>query len=265
MRHTQKPRKLTEKIRTELKRIEKENDVQILYAVESGSRAWGFASTDSDWDVRFLYIQNPNWYLSIDDKKDNMEVLLPNDLDFAGWELRKTLKLFRKSNPPLLEWLRSPLIYLEQYSTAEKMRELTKYYFNPKSCTYHYLHMAKGNYRDYLQNDLVRVKKYFYVLRPILACKWIECMGTMAPMEFEKLVNTQVENPELKKEIEKLLERKKSGEELDKEPRIEIINKFVEKEIEYFEKKVEDYNKNLKLETEKLDNLFRETLNEVWK
>ena len=78
---------MTEQIRTELKRIEKENDIQILYAVESGSRAWGFASTDSDWDVRFLYIQNPNWYLSIDDKKDNMEVMLPNDLDFAGWEL----------------------------------------------------------------------------------------------------------------------------------------------------------------------------------
>ena len=256
--------KLTEKIRTELKRIEKEKEIQILYAVESGSRAWGFASTDSDWDVRFLYIQNPDWYLSIDDKKDNMEVMLPNDLDFAGWELRKTLKLFRKSNPPLLEWLRSPLIYLEQYSAAKKMRELTKDYFNPKSCTYHYLHMAKRNYRDYLKSDLVRVKKYFYVLRPILACKWIESNGTMAPMEFQKLVDTQVDNLELKQEIENLLERKKSGEELDKGPRIDVINQFVENQIVHFEKIVKDYDKNFKPETHKLDNLFRETLNEVW-
>ncbi len=255
---------MTEKIITELKQIEKEKDIKILYAVESGSRAWGFASIDSDWDVRFIYIHNLQWYLSIDDKKDNIKITLPNDLDFVGWELRKTLKLFRKSNPPLLEWLRSPLVYLEQYSTAEKMRKLTKYYFNPKSSIYHYLHMAKGNYRDYLQTNLVRLKKYFYVLRPILACKWIESMGTMAPMEFEKLVKTQVENSELKKEIENLIKRKKAGEELDKEPRIEIINDFIETQIEYFENKVKDYNKHFKPETEKLNILFRETLNEVW-
>lgn len=125
MPHAKKDKHLTEQIEIDLKRLEKEKDIKILYAVESGSRAWGFASTDSDWDVRFIYVHRPEWYLSIEDKRDNMEVMLPNDLDFAGWELRKTLKLFRKSNPPLLEWLRSPLIYLEQFSTANQMRELT--------------------------------------------------------------------------------------------------------------------------------------------
>lgn len=256
---------MTEQIEIDLKRLEKEKDIKILYAVESGSRAWGFSSTDSDWDVRFIYVHRPEWYLSIDDKRDNMEIMLPNDLDFAGWELRKTLKLFRKSNPPLLEWLRSPLIYLEQFSTANQMRELTKDYFNPRSCTYHYLQMAEGNYRDYLQTEMVRVKKYFYVLRPILACKWIELTGTMAPMEFQKLVDTQIENQELRREIDNLLERKKSGEELDKEPRIQIINDFVESEIEHFNKVVKDYYKETKPETEKLDNLFRQTLTEIWK
>ncbi len=255
---------MIEKIKNELKRIEEENNIKILYAVESGSRAWGFPSKDSDWDVRFIYIHNKEWYLSIDDKKDSMEFMLPGDLDFAGWELRKTLKLFRKSNPPLLEWLRSPLIYLEQYSTIEKMRELSKDYFNSKSCTYHYLHMARGNYRNYLQNDLVRVKKYFYVLRPILACKWIEEEGTMAPMEFDKLVDTQVNDLELKKEINNLLERKKAGDEFDKEARIEVINEFIEKQIEYFEKRVEDYDKVSQIATAQLDELFRKTLDEVW-
>ncbi len=256
---------MTEQIEIELKRLEQEKNIKILYAVESGSRAWGFASTDSDWDVRFIYIHRPEWYLSIDDKKDNIEEILPNTIDLAGWELRKTLKLFRKSNPPLLEWLRSPLIYLEQFSTANKMRKLTKDYFNPISCTYHYLHMTNGNYRNYLQTEMVKIKKYLYVLRPILACKWIESNNSIAPMEFQKLVDSQIEDTELLKEIKNLLERKMSGEELDKEPRIQIINDFVGSEIEHFNKIVNQYDKKIKPSTDKLDKLFRETLTEVWK
>src|SRR5437870_651522 len=129
-------------IQNELQRIQNQFDVRVLYAVESGSRAWGFESKDSDWDVRYIYIQKPEWYLSIDDKKDNREEILPNQIDLAGWDLRKALKLFRKSNPPMLEWLRSPIIYLEEFSIAAKLRMLTADYFNPKSCLYHYLSMA---------------------------------------------------------------------------------------------------------------------------
>ena len=255
---------MKELIQSELKRIEDENDIKILYAVESGSRAWGFESKDSDWDVRFIYVHHPDWYLSIDEKKDSMEVMLPNDLDFAGWELRKTLKLFRKSNPPLLEWLRSPLIYLEQFSTIEQLRSLSSQFFNSKSCTYHYLHMAEGNYRDYLQSDQVRVKKYFYVLRPVLACKWIESNNSMPPMEFAELLTTQVADEKLKHEINKLLERKMNGEELDIETRIRIINNFLEQEIKHFNEVVTNYEINIKPNTVILDKLFRTTLTEVW-
>lgn len=251
-------------INNELKRLEQEHHIRILYAVESGSRAWGFASQDSDWDVRFIYVHHPDWYLSIDEQKDSMEVMLPNDLDFAGWELRKTLKLFRKSNPPLLEWLRSPMIYLEQYTTTKKMRQLSEAYFNPKSCLYHYLHMARGNFKAYLQGEQVKMKKYFYVLRPVLACKWIEQYNTIAPMEFSKLVESQVDSAELNKAIEKLLERKMSGEELDLAPRIAIIHEFLETEIQRLEKVLEGYDINLKPDTRKLNQLFRSTLDEVW-
>ena len=256
---------MKEQIAIELNRIQEQHDVQILYAVESGSRAWGFASTDSDWDVRFIYIHRPEWYLSIDEKRDNIEEILPNTIDLAGWELRKTLKLFRKSNPPLFEWLKSPLIYLEQYSTTKKLRELTKDFFNPKTCLYHYLHMAQCNFKNYLRTDIVRVKKYFYVLRPILACMWIEQTNTMAPMEFNDLVRTQISDKRLKNEIEKLLIRKQDGEELDKEPKNQMLNDFLEKKIDYFESQVKLYDKELKPDTERLDNLFRSTLNEVWK
>ncbi len=256
---------MKKQIEIELNRIQEQHNIKILYAVESGSRAWGFASIDSDWDVRFIYIHRPEWYLSIDEKRDNMEEILPNAIDLAGWELRKTLKLFRKSNPPLFEWLRSPLIYLEQFSTIDKLRELTKDYFNPKSCVYHYLHMAEGNYRDYLQTDIVRVKKYFYVLRPILACKWIEQTNTMAPMEFHDLVETQISDKKLRTEIKNLLTRKQNGEELDKEPEIQIINDFLEKEIAYFKNQVKQYDQELKPGTDRLDDLFRSTLDEIWK
>ncbi|MCL4152986.1 UNVERIFIED_CONTAM: hypothetical protein GTU68_007345, partial [Idotea baltica] len=178
---------MKEKIQQELAELEAEKDIKILYAVESGSRAWGFASKNSDWDVRFIYVHRKNWYLSIDKRKDNVNRMLPDDLDLSGWEIRKALGLFRKSNPPMLEWLRSPIVYTEPFTTAERLRKLSDNYFNPRSCLYHYLSMARGNYKDYLQNETVKLKKYFYVLRPIIACDWIAEKKEMAPMEFQTL------------------------------------------------------------------------------
>jgi predicted nucleotidyltransferase len=255
---------MTDQIREELLRLEQQHDIKILYAVESGSRAWGFASTDSDWDVRFIYIHKLNWYLNIDDKKDNLEEILPNDIDLAGWELKKALRLFRKSNPPMLEWLRSPIIYLQQYSTAEKLRGMTEEFFSPKSCLHHYLHMAEGNFKIYLQKENVRVKKYFYVLRPILACEWIKQTNTMAPMEFQVLLNTQVTDKSIKAELEKILERKIAGEELNEEPRIQILNDYLEEKIKFFNDYVLTLDQNIQPDTARLNELFIQTINEVW-
>lgn len=254
-----------EEIKKELARIERESDIKILLAVESGSRAWGFASTDSDWDVRFIYIHRLDWYLKIDDLKDSQETMLPDDLDFAGWELKKALKLFRKSNPPMLEWLRSPIIYLEQFSTAETLREMSENYFNPKSCMYHYLSMAKNNFREFLQKDSVKSKKYFYVLRPVLACDWIRNENSFPPMEFQDLVDSEVKDEKVKFEIAELLKRKMAGEELKEEPKIEILNEFLESKIEFYKTYVEQIEPNDKPQTELLDELFKETIFEVWK
>lgn len=255
---------MTDEILKELLRLEMKHDIKILYAVESGSRAWGFASVDSDWDVRYIYIHKLDWYLKIDDKKDNQEEILPNDIDLAGWELKKALRLFRKSNPPMLEWLRSPIVYLEQFSTAERLRKLTKEYFNPKSCLHHYLHMAEGNYQTYLLKDNVRVKKYFYVLRPILACEWIKQNQTMAPMEFQILLESQVSNTRVKKEIQNLLKRKTTGEELNEEPKNKILNEYLEERIEYFNNFIKHLRRNDPPETRQLDELFKHTIFEAW-
>ena len=255
---------MKEEIKKELLRLEQQHDIKILYAIESGSRAWGFASTDSDWDVRYIYIHKLDWYLSIDNKKDNREEILPNDIDLAGWELKKALRLFRKSNPPILEWLRSPIIYLQRFSVADRLRELTKEYFNPKSCLHHYLHMAEGNYREYLQRDIVRVKKYFYVLRPILACEWIKQTNTMPPMEFQELIDSQVTDKIVKKEIQNLLARKMAGEELDVEQKNQVLNTFIEQKIEFYNDYVATLGQRQQPGIERLDELFRLAMHETW-
>jgi uncharacterized protein len=263
---------MKEHITEVIKQIELDNDIKILFACESGSRAWGFPSKDSDYDVRFIYIHKPNWYLSIDQKRDVIEIpardsiSIPIDplLDMSGWELTKALRLFRKSNPPLLEWLKSSIVYYQSYSTIDQMRELDQRMFSPISCLYHYLNMAKGNFRDYLQGEEVRIKKYFYVLRPVLAAKWIEKYQSIPPMEFQELVEDLLPAGELKDSIATLLKRKKAGEELNLEPRLDIINEYLHKEIEHLEAYVKSINIHIPDPTAELDMLFRNALNEVW-
>src|SRR5512138_690870 len=129
-------------ITSRLAEIESDNNIKIVYACESGSRAWGFPSANSDYDVRFIYIRPVDWYLSIDEKRDVIEYPINEQLDINGWDLKKALQLLRKTNPPLLEWLGSPIIYLEKYSIAEGMRQLARDYYSASNCLYHYLHMA---------------------------------------------------------------------------------------------------------------------------
>ncbi|WP_010277957.1 nucleotidyltransferase domain-containing protein [Paenibacillus senegalensis] len=253
------------KIQEELRRIEEQENVRILYACESGSRAWGFPSRDSDYDVRFLYVRPVNWYLSIFEKRDVIERPIDNMLDINGWDLKKALNLFRKSNPPLLEWLQSPIVYLEQGSAAGQIRHISPAAFSPRSCLYHYLHMAKGNYREYLQGNQVKLKKYFYVLRPILACEWIEQYSELPPMRFQALVERLVpEGSELHSAIQTLLARKITGEELDYEPRVDCINEFVEERIAYFEKHASAMETAEGNQDQQLDELFRSVVREAW-
>lgn len=246
-----------------MKKIERDHNVRVLYAVESGSRAWGFASRNSDFDVRFIYIHTPEWYLSIREKRDVIEIPINDDLDISGWDLRKALGLLQKNNPSLLEWLGSPIVYLEQFGLAEKMRQFVASSFSPRRCMHHYLHMAKGNFREYLKADMVRVKKYFYVLRPVLACLWIERHNTMPPTEFDRLYRDAELSPALQNEIDSLLQRKMAGGELDTEPRIENINTFLEEQIDHFSRIVHDMVSQ-EPDVDMLDDLFREMLRVAW-
>ncbi|QSF47604.1 nucleotidyltransferase domain-containing protein [Paenibacillus tianjinensis] len=249
----------------QLRSIEAEENVRILYACESGSRAWGFPSKDSDYDVRFLYLRRPEAYLSILEPRDVIERPISDLLDINGWDLKKGLTLFRKSNPPLLEWLQSCIRYEENYTVAESIRKLSPLGFSPKSCIYHYLNMARGNYRTYLQGSEVKIKKYFYVLRPLLACAWIEKYNEVPPLEFSVLVEELIPAGTLLREtVNNLLIRKMSGDELNLEPRLEVINTYLEQQIAYFEEAASRFGPGDGVSYEVLDELFRAALAEVW-
>jgi uncharacterized protein len=263
---------LREHILMILKQIEKEYDVKILYACESGSRAWGFPSADSDYDIRFIYIHKKEWYLSIDQRRDVLEVpkhdklSTPVDklLDLNGWELTKSLRLFRKSNPPLLEWLHSNIVYYQAYSAINTMKELESQIFSPIAGIQHYLKMAKGNYREYLSREEVKIKRYFNIFRPLLAAKWIEKQNEFPPNGFNQLIEDLLPTGEIRQVIDDLIKQKMAGEVLALNPRTEIINPFLDHEIEHLEQYVKELLVDKPDPTELLNQLFRETLDEVW-
>lgn len=242
--------------------LEDREGAVVLYACESGSRAWGFASQDSDYDVRFIYIRPPQWYLSIYEGRDVIEHPVTGDLDVSGWDLRKALKLFRKSNPPLLEWLSSPVVYKDRDGLADQLRALLPQYYSPRSCMYHYLSMARGNLRDYLEGERVRAKKYFYALRPILACKWIEAGLGPVPMRFQVMLERLPLEPGFKAAVYELLERKMRGDELDHVPRIPAIGDFIALELERLDAALLAPAEEPGVAP--LDGLFRNFLQRVW-
>ena len=178
--------------------IGREHAVRILYAVESGSRAWEFASTDSDWDVRFIYVHPVDWCLSVHEQRDVIEIPIDDELDISGWDLRKSLRLMVKGNPVLYEWLRSPILYLEGVNPFGGRRPMNDYlraaesFYNPLATVHHYRSMAKGNFGDYLAGDILKLKKYFYVLRPVLACLWILRGLGQPPMRFQQLLEARI-------------------------------------------------------------------------
>jgi uncharacterized protein len=228
-------------IRTEiLKRMraaEAEHGVRILLAIESGSRAWGFESPNSDYDARFIYAHPQDWYLSVglEEQRDVIEYPIVDDIDLNGWDIRKALRLFWKSNPAFVEWIQSPIVYIQSGSFADRARELLPSVYSCESGIYHYRSMAKTNFRGYLRSDLVPLKKYFYVLRPLLSVRWLERYNTPAPIEFHKLLHLIENDAPLLRDIEALLARKRLAPELGLEPPVASIHAFIEQELERLE------------------------------
>lgn len=232
---------MRERILEELKKIEEKENVRIIMAIESGSRAWGFASPDSDYDVRFIYVREKEEYLKLEGIRDVIEWQLDETLDINGWDIKKALQLLHKSNPTVFEWCASPIVYMEREEFSW-LKELLPQYFSVKKSLFHYWHMAETNYREYLKGDEVRVKKYFYVLRPLMAAKWILDKKCAPPMLFDDLVEAELED-ELRSELTRLLELKKTLPEMGMAPRIQIMNDYIERvmpEIKGIAETIED-------------------------
>lgn len=211
-------------ISSELEELESVENVRILFAIESGSHAWGFASPDSDYDVRIVYARSPKWYMQLDDQKDVIEWKLDDVLDINGWDIKKALQLMRGSNPSLLEWLSSPIFY--RPLVDERILTLAEKSFDPIKSCHHYLSMAKSNMRDHLENETVKLKKYFYVIRPILAAKHVLAKHTQPPMLFEDLANEYLDS-ELAATVHDFLDMKRNSDETLYIQKCEKLNAWI--------------------------------------
>jgi predicted nucleotidyltransferase len=241
------------KILDKLKQIEKEKNVEILFAVESGSRAWGFASPDSDYDIRFIYKHEPDYYLSLWEKPDVIEFMTEDDLDGSGWDLRKAVKLLGKSNAPLLEWLYSPVVYYVNEEFAHAMRELANDCFSPIATLHHYLGTTK-NFMEVCEQEEVKLKSYFYALRTALAGKWIIENNSFPPVDFIELLPIAPQN--IQEKIKELMVIKASQDEKYLHPKETLITDFLLETVKFNQENASQLLGGKKMSAE-LDEVFR--------
>ncbi len=210
-------------IKNRLIEIEEDKKVNILFACESGSRAWGFASPDSDYDVRFIYTKPLDWYLSVSEKKDTIDIM-DGDFDAVGWELKKQLKLMMKSNIPALEHLYSPIIYKGDDIIIKELRSIGTACFSPIASMFHYLSMSK-KFEEKLTKEEIKLKDFFYALRTSLAGKWILENNSLPPVVFEDML--YLVNSSLESEIRNLISVKSKENECYLHPKNKEVVKLI--------------------------------------
>lgn len=252
----------SDKLKNLLHKVEFEHSLSVIYGLESGSRAWGFESQNSDYDVRFLYIRPVDWYLCIEKRSDVLELGTSSDIDLSGWDLRKSLLFLRQSHPVLLEWLRSPVVYIEQSGIVPRMREIGEEFFAPRASVHHYIGWAERILHRYFQHSDLAAKRYFYVMRPILCCRWIQTIGRQPPLRMQELI-TAIEMPaEAKLAIGNLIERKRAGYELDSVGRIPILDQYISETLPQIKDFLVTLPKPEYAPFELLNSLFHQALEE---
>lgn len=243
-------------ILNKLGNIEAEKKITILHAVESGSRAWGFASPDSDYDIRFIYKNQPDHYVSLWEKPDVIEFMTAEDLDGSGWDLAKALKLLAKSNAPLIEWLFSPVVYLENAEFLKQMQLFANDCFSPVATLHHYLGTTK-NFIEVCEAENVKLKSYFYALRTALAGKWIIENQTFPPVAFAELL--PIAPSTVRNKIIELQDIKAGQDEKYLHPKENIITHFLLDTIAFNQQHAATLPSGKKINKE-LDDFFREQI-----
>ncbi len=219
---------MEQRIQDFISRIAEEKGVEILFAAESGSRAWGFPSQDSDYDIRFIYKSSPEQYLSLEKRKDTIEQMEDKLLDGMGWDLQKTLKLAFSSNISPFEWLRSPIIYRDEDGFQSRLQEVIQPYFSPKTAVHHYLGIAEGIQRREWKGDRLRIKRYFYVLRPVLSARFVWENQAPPPIEFHDLLPLlAIHSNSLADTVEELIRLKSATNESNEVDRLPELEKYL--------------------------------------
>jgi uncharacterized protein len=220
-------------IETRLAKIEVAEDVRILMAIESGSRAWGFPSPDSDYDVRFIYVQKRHWYLSLRPGRDVIERPIVDEIDLNGWDIRKVLGLLLKSNAVVSEWIESPIRYREDHPVVTKLADLADDVLNGRALAHHYANLGKNNADRWMAKaGDVPVKKYFYSLRPALAIRFLRNHpGERPPMDLQALVDATDLSDTIVADIDELIEAKKATNEKSNGARKPAIDALINEEL----------------------------------
>lgn len=221
-----------DRVLADLERIEREEHVRILFAVESGSRAWGFPSPDSDYDARFVYVREADWYLSLQPGRDVIELPIDGDFDVNGWDIRKALLLLLKPNPVLLEWLSSPIRYRWNDGACARLEAFARRTAYARACLHHYLSLSRRLWDEYVEGrDDVNLKKYLYILRPAICIAWIrERPGEIPPMNLPELMDGIALTAGFRDEVARLLMRKAQTSEVGNGGRIGALDDFITRE-----------------------------------
>jgi predicted nucleotidyltransferase len=224
---------IRQEIDARLTAIEEEQDVRLLLTVESGSRAWGFPSPDSDHDVRFLYVRRRDWYLSLNPGRDVIETPIEDDIDLNGWDIRKALGLLLKSNAVASEWIDSPIRYRPDHAVVDELATLADAVLDPRALAHHYASLGRNAADRWLAgNDAVPVKKYFYALRPVLAIRCLrERPGKRPPMNLQELVAAVDLRTSLAKQIDGLVEAKRQTNERANGTRLPDLDALIRDEL----------------------------------
>lgn len=239
--------------------IETKHNVRILYAAESGSRGWGFPSTDSDYDVRFLFAQPVHNYLTVGNLKEEIHLPIDDELDAAGWDLRKSLILLRKSNAALFEWLQSPIIY-RGADFSKRMAKLLQDAYNPKAMIHHYLSLAGKIWDENKEVEQIRLKKLYYVIRSLLVVKWIDRRKSYPPMQLNVLIDMVRDEPRMEVLVRSLRARKMRAGEGATTPLFPELVTWIEAAFEEGHKTAERIQPKSSLTTEALDKFFHEEI-----
>lgn len=247
-----------------LRKTEQIHNVKIILSIESGSRGWGFAAENADYDCRFIYVHKKDWYLSVQDKQDFIEYPVDEVFDIKGYDITRALKHIMKPQAVMHEYLSSNEVYICDTEIVHRLQSLAKEFFNPIPISYHYLGLAKRTFGEITATDTAKIKKYFYVLRPIANLNFIWQYRKMPHMEYFRTLEELDLNPEILQAINELTALKMASKEHDLVPRISLLVNYFEAEIAKFNSCINEISHEKNRNYEIVDDVFRGILEDVW-